>query len=202
MMSGPHFSRFCTAAVFAAAMAAPSQSAQAQQWIAQLSGAAEEPPNASPGIGTMRFTLVDATTLRIYGSFSGLLSPTVAAHIHCCTADALAGTAGVATTTPTFATFPNGVQSGSFDYLMDLENATSFRPAFLAASGGTTATAWSRLQANMNSGNTYFNIHTTDFPGGEIRGFITAVPEPSTYLLVATGLGALLLRRRRGGRPG
>ena len=41
----------------------------------------------------------------------------------------------------------------------------------------------------------YINIHSTTFPGGEIRGQV--VPEPSTALLLATGLAALAVRRRR-----
>jgi hypothetical protein len=56
------------------------------------------------------------------------------------------------------------------------------------------------MQANvLLAGNGYFNIHTSRNPGGEIRGQINVVPEPSTYLLMATGLGGLMLvaRRRR-----
>ena len=42
----------------------------------------------------------------------------------------------------------------------------------------------------MATGQAYFNIHTVNFGGGEIRGFlITPVPEPGT--LVLTGLAAL-----------
>jgi hypothetical protein len=44
----------------------------------------------------------------------------------------------------------------------------------------------------------YVNIHTSTFPGGEIRGQV--VPEPSTLVLVSLGaaaVGACALRRRR-----
>lgn len=45
----------------------------------------------------------------------------------------------------------------------------------------------------------YLNIHTPTFPGGEIRGDIVAVPEPSTIgLLGAAGL--LLAWRKFGAR--
>jgi len=35
------------------------------------------------------------------------------------------------------------------------------------------------------------------FPGGEIRGFLHIVPEPQTFALVAIGIIAVALRRRR-----
>jgi hypothetical protein len=41
----------------------------------------------------------------------------------------------------------------------------------------------------MFAGKSYLNIHTTAFPGGEIRGFLTLVPEPGTFALL--GLGAI-----------
>jgi hypothetical protein len=48
----------------------------------------------------------------------------------------------------------------------------------------------------------YLNVHTTARPAGEIRGdlFVSAVPEPSTYALMGTGLlalGGVSWRRRR-----
>ena len=51
------------------------------------------------------------------------------------------------------------------------------------------------------SGLWYVNIHSTVFPGGEIRGQIVPVPEPSTYAMVgAMLLGGLVLRRRLASR--
>ena len=67
----------------------------------------------------------------------------------------------------------------------------------MTASGGTVALAMARLLANIATGQTYFNIHTTTFGGGEIRGFLT-VPEPATLSLMALGLlGAGFARRRK-----
>jgi hypothetical protein len=48
------------------------------------------------------------------------------------------------------------------------------------------------------NGRYYINVHTTSNTGGEARGFLVAVPEPSTYALGALGcLGLLALRLRR-----
>src|SRR4029079_487370 len=72
-----------------------------------LSGAAESPPNASPGTGTGTGTFVIATHVRtVSHNFSGLLAGTTASHIHCCTALPGSGNAGVATQVPTFSLFP------------------------------------------------------------------------------------------------
>jgi PEP-CTERM motif/CHRD domain len=42
------------------------------------------------------------------------------------------------------------------------------------------------------------NIHTSQFPGGEIRGQLQAIPEPATLLLMGTGLMAAIgvIRKR------
>ena len=84
----------------------PAQAAPITYYAA-LSGAAEAPPNASPGTGEAWVTFDDvAHTLRVKVTFSGLLGNVTASHIHCCTRVPFAGTAGVATATPTFPGVP------------------------------------------------------------------------------------------------
>jgi hypothetical protein len=141
--------------------------------------------------------LVDIDTvlqqMRVQASFSGLTGTTTAARIHAATAVAGTGTAGVATTTPTFTGFPLGVTTGSYDHTFDLTLASSYNPSFVTANGGTTSGAEAVLLAALADGKAYFNIHTNAFPGGEIRGFLTltSVPEPSTMLLLGSGLVGL-----------
>ena len=126
-------------------------------FFAVLSGAAEATPNASPGTGTALVTWDDvAHTLQIDTTFGGLLAPNTAAHIHCCTMVPLTGTAGVATTTPTFTGFPSGT-SGTYSHLFDLTDVNSFSAGFVTASGGTAAGAEAALIAGMLATKSYFN---------------------------------------------
>lgn len=50
--------------------------------------------------------------------------------------------------------------------------------------------------SDMLAGNTYINIHSTVFPGGEIRGQIV-VPEPTTVTLVLAGIAGLFVLKRK-----
>jgi hypothetical protein len=176
-------------------MLATLSSAGAQTWTATLAGPSEVPPNTSPGTGQALITL-SGSNLTINVTFRDLLFPTIASHIHCCTTVPGAGTAGVATPVPTFPGFPLGVTSGTYLNTFDLLLASSYNPAFLAASGGDVNVAMARLIAGMNSGTAYLNIHTTQFPGGEIRGFVVA-PEPGTMLLLGSGLAGIAAARPR-----
>jgi hypothetical protein len=142
-------------------------------YTAPLSGAAESPPNNSPGTGSTRVTLdVAAHTLRIQVSFGDLLGPTTAAHIHACTATPGVGTAGVATQVPTFNDFPLGVTTGTYDRTFNTLDAATYNPSFVTANGGTPATAEARLAECLGAGRAYMNVHSSSFPGGEIRGFL------------------------------
>jgi hypothetical protein len=162
---------------------------------AVLNAANESPPNNSPATGNVTVIIDPVTnTLMIAASFSGLTTPSTAAHIHCCTTTPFTGTAGVATQVPAFINFPIGVTAGSFSQTLDMTLASSYNPAFVTAQGSVTQ-AEAALFGGIIAGTAYFNIHTQQNMGGEIRGFL---PEPSTALLLAFGLvGFLCVYRKR-----
>jgi len=165
-----------------------------------LSGLNETPtPVVTPATGVAFVTLdTTALTMHVIVSFSGLLGTSSASHIHCC--GPLGTTQGVATTTPTFAGFPLGVSSGFYDQTLDMTLASSYNPAFVTLQGGTVAQAQAALFAGIISGQAYLNVHSSLFPGGEIRGQLTPVPEPSSLIALMAGIGffaAAVPRMRR-----
>jgi hypothetical protein len=171
-----------------------SANATIYQYLVTLNGANAGTASLGTGSGSVNYDDV-AHSLQLQVSFSGLTGTTSASHIHAPTAIPFSGTAGVATTTPTFAGFPNGVTSGAFANTLDLTLASSWNPSFITANGGTTAGAEAAFANYLAQGRAYWNIHSSTSPGGEINGFVTAVPEPSSLALV--GLAGILMARRK-----
>ena len=193
------FALFLTAAVMLQARPAD---AIPMTFEANLSGANEIPPTNSTGTGFASVVLDPmAQTLQVNATFSGLTSNDVAAHIHCCAP--LGTNAGVATTLPAFAGFPLNVTQGTYlSPLFSLEDPTFFNPAFVTLEGGMEQAETALINGILN-GMTYFNIHTTQNLGGEIRTQLLPIPVPGPIVgaglpgLIAACGGLLALARRR-----
>ena len=56
---------------------------------------------------------------------------------------------------------------------------------------GNVSAAEKLLFTGIAGGNAYLNIHSEEFPMGEIRGFLAPIPEPATLFLSGAALAAL-----------
>ena len=187
------------------ALSTTAASAHTVTYVGTLSNVGEPAAAAgSLGTGTVSLAFDDDTfSMTLNVAFSNLTGNVTASHIHCCTAVAGTGSAGVATPVPSFPGFPTGVTSGSYAMSFDMTQASSWNPAFITANGGTVSSAFAAFATGLADGKAYLNIHSTLSAGGEVRTFLVPapVPEPETYALMLAGLGALTLiaRRRRNG---
>jgi hypothetical protein len=120
-----------------------------------------------------------------------------ASHIHI-SPTPFAGTGGVATQTPTFSGFPAGGASGTYSNTFDMTLSSSWNAAYITANGGTAATAFAAFVPAIGNGQAYWNIHSSAFGGGEIRGFLVAAaaPEPGTLAFLTLGGVGVFLRKK------
>lgn len=170
-----------------------SLGAHAALFTATLSGLQEVPPNVSPGSG---FAILEVTgnILTINLDFSGLIGGGVTAgHIHCCSPAGVNSGVAVGFNSP----FPFGSTASTYIDIFDLSDPSIYGGAFLSASGGTSAGAATTLVNAFNSATAYVNLHNAVFPGGEIRGQISAVPEPLTLILITLGLAGMAATRSK-----
>ena len=167
-------------------------------FVTSLKGSSEAPPNDSPATGSGKVTIdTVAATMAVAFEFDGLIGTLIAAHIHGPTAEPRTGTAGVMTQVPTFPGTPLGVTSGSYSNIFDMTDIASYNPAFLSAQGGSALLGFDALVASLTDGKAYLNLHSTEYPGGEIRGFLAPVPLPGAVWLMLAGVAALVAAGRR-----
>jgi len=200
------------ASVFAASLTLSAAAEAVTIFTANLTNA-QEPAVTTPTLvggaprpvsfGTATFTLTAAqpamtVTAAVFNiDFTGTQTTDVndnlvAAHIH-------AGPPGTPTLPVVWGFFGNPFNDNNPN---DVVNTP-----FTSAVGGTISGKWDAGEGNSTTltaqlpnifaGNSYINFHTTQFPGGEIRGQILAIPEPETYALMLAGLGALGWAARR-----
>ena len=139
----------------------------------------EVPPHVTGAFGFITVDLHnDLVTLDVNETFDNLTTPAAAAHIHCCTPPG----ANAAVVLP-FTGFP-ALTDGTYVHTFDLNtDLTGITPA--------------NFVAQLQSGNTYANIHDATFPGGEIRGQLELAPEPAGPILLISVLSFLGLAFRR-----
>ncbi|HXM33585.1 MAG TPA: TIGR03118 family protein [Pyrinomonadaceae bacterium] len=121
-------------------------------FVASLDGPHEVPPKVTNGAGTGIVIVTNEATgaAKVSLAFSGLTSGTTAAHIH--------GPAAPGVNAPVLFPLPiaTGVTSGGVNDFSITLSPTQIQ--------------------NLKDGLLYFNVHTTNNPGGEIRGQIFSNP--------------------------
>ena len=105
----------------------------------------------------------------------------------------------MATTVPTFPGFPLGVMAGTYTQTFDSLSADTYNPVLLDSMMlmGNVSAVEELLFTSIEEGNAYLNIHSEEFPMGEIRGFLAPVPEPAPFSFQARR--SLLFRGCEGG---
>jgi Cu/Zn superoxide dismutase len=145
------------ALVAALAMASAAYAEDELKFEAELSGAAERPtPVVTEGVGEAEFES-DGTSVVFELEWDDLSSPAFAAHIHCGGREE-AGPVGVT------------LFAGA------METEGEVQGTFTAPDRGN-ACGWEDLGDvldAMAAGDAYVNVHTTQHPGGEIRGQVAA----------------------------
>jgi hypothetical protein len=81
--------------------------------------------------------------------------------------------------------------------LIPLDSVAGWNPSQTAGGFTGTVSLTSAQAAQLLAGRFYMNVHTSTNGGGEIRGNLVVVPEPSCAFLLAASTGLLTMRRRR-----
>ncbi|GET40058.1 CHRD domain-containing protein [Microseira wollei] len=165
------------------ALAPVAANAATFNFAGPLSGLQEVPPINSPATGSFEATLngdPDNWTFNYKVTFADMSQSLILAHIH------------------------RGNRGENGPVVHDLDNA----PLNQGVTSGTIVGDWTsaELPAGVSAAAVfnrfldngyYFNLHSTTFRGGELRGQIERTPEPATVIGLALVSGTILLLRRR-----
>lgn len=131
-------------------IAAAPMSAATHHFIAVINGGQEVPPADSPALGNAFLTYDTATKMLCYAiSFTDLIAPEAAAHFH--------GPASA------------GENAGVLFFITPGPSAVG------SPKTGCVGPLDAKARAALNRGRVYINVHSSAFPGGEIRGQVIPV---------------------------
>ena len=120
-------------------------------YVASLVGANEVPPRAVGGTGTATIVKTSTGNYTFTVTYSGMTGNLVGGHIH--------GPAAAGVNANVIVPFPNATGAAPSGTLTGTFTSTN-----------TTTISNDSLDVLLNNGNAYVNLHTTLYPGGEIRG--------------------------------
>jgi len=152
---------FALSAVVVNLIAAPMVNSQTERFSASLAGANEVPPINSAGTAAFEMTISDTITFSL--TFSGLSSPLTVSHLHFAPTKVAGGVMIFLCGGGNQPACP-AATSGTITGTITAANVTG-----PSAQGITAGDLTSALEA-VRDGLSYANMHTTTFPGGEIRG--------------------------------
>ena len=136
----------------------------------RLVGLQEVPPISTVGVGTFRVRMVSDDAFRFRLTYNRLESPVTQAHIHFAQRRVAGGISvflcsNLPSPPPGTAACP-GTTSGVVTGTITADDVVGPVPQ------GITAGEFDELVRAIRVGATYANVHTSTFPGGEIRGQI------------------------------
>jgi len=152
---------FALSAVVVNLIAVPMVNSQTERFSASLAGANEVPPINSAGTAAFEMTISDTITFSL--TFSGLSSNLVVSHLHFAPTKVAGGVMIFLCGGGNQPACP-AATSGTITGTITAANVTG-----PSAQGITAGDLTSALEA-VRDGLSYANMHTTTFPGGEIRG--------------------------------